>query len=85
MPHHTISRRREALVGGVAILSSPAKRRALSLDVLSISRKRSISLGTGSMGMQRVARSTWDAVLQEQHDTSIYMYVYTTVQPGNTQ
>ena len=52
-------------MGGVAIRRSPANRRALSLDVLSISKKRSISLGTGSIGIERVASSTWDAVLEE--------------------
>ena len=52
-------------MGGVAILRSPANRLALSRDVLSISRKRSISLGTGSIGMESVAKRTWDAVLKE--------------------
>ena len=62
---HTISFRRDALVGGVTIRRSPASLRALSRDVLSISRKRSISLGTGSIGIERVASNTWDAVLKE--------------------
>ena len=45
-------------MGGVAIRRSAASRLALSLDVLSISRKRSISLGTGSIGIDSVASRT---------------------------
>lgn len=60
-------------MGGVAILRSPANRLALSLDVLSISRNRSISEGTGSIGMERVARRTWDAVLKVKEEKSIVL------------
>lgn len=79
---HTMSWRREARVGGVAIRSSAASRRALSLDVLSISKKRSISLGTGAIGMDRVARRTWDAVLhvhEEDKNWTIFRRIHHTL------
>ena len=54
---------REAREGGEVIRRRLASRLALSLLVSSTARKRSVSLGTGSMSMQSVARSTWEAVL----------------------
>jgi len=54
---------REAREGGEVIRRRLASRLALSLLVSSTARKRSVSLGTGSMSMQSVARRTWEAVL----------------------
>ena len=59
----TMSLSREARVGRVVILSRAASRRALSRPDWSTSRKRSTSLGVGSMGTHNVASSTRDAIL----------------------
>ena len=59
----TMSLSREARVGRVVILSRAASRRAFSRPDWSTSRKRSTSLGVGSMGTHNVASSTRDAIL----------------------
>ena len=55
----------EARVGSVFILRRAARRRALSLPVWSTSRKRSTSLGVGSIGTHNVASNTREAILTQ--------------------
>ena len=61
----TSSLSKDARVGGVLIRNRAESRRVLSKVLSSTSRKRSLFEGTGSMGIQRVERSTWEAVLKE--------------------
>ena len=53
----------EAREGGELMRRRLASRRALSRPVSSTSRNRSVSLGTGAIGMASVASSTCEAVL----------------------
>ena len=54
----------EAREGGELMRRRLASRRALSRPVSSTSRNRSVSLGTGAIGMASVASSTCEAVLR---------------------